>query len=262
MFYYNFSVQDLEFFLLIFVRIASFVHTAPFFSTRNVPNRAKIILSFCIALLLYRFVLIRTVLDYHTVVGYGILVLKEALCGAAIGLSGYLVIYIIQHAGSLIDMDVGLAMAQMFDPLTNMNIGFSGTLYQYGFLLILTGMNLHHNILRTFVSSYEMLPIGYFEVHPENMSTLIIRFMSASFMTAFQVFLPVFAGMLLLNVVLGVLARVAPQMNMFVVGVQLKIFVGFAILFVTTNFLYEFADLLYGLMDEMMTGMIRAIGGS
>ena len=259
MFYYSFTVQDLEFFLLILVRIASFIYSAPFFSTKNVPHRAKVILAVAISLLLYRFVLLRTTVEYNTVVGYAILVLKEAACGLSIGLAGYLAIYVVQHAGSLIDMDIGLAMAQMFDPLTNLNMGFSGTLYQYSFLLIMTGMNLHHNILRTFISSYESIPIGSVDFKAEALSNLIIRYMSASFMAAFRIFLPVFAGMLLLNVVLGILARVAPQMNMFVLGVQLKIFVGFGILFIMTNFLSYFADLLYGLMNEMMTGMIRAM---
>lgn len=255
---YGFTVQDLEYFLLVFVRIASFFFSAPFFSTRNVPRRTKVVIAFAISLMLFRFVLIRSVIEYNTIIGFAILVLKEAACGLCIGLAGYLALYIMQHAGSLIDMDIGLAMAQMFDPLNNMNMGFSGMIYQYAFLLIMTGLNLHHNILRTFISSYESIPIGNITFHAESLTNLIIRYVTTAFMTAFQIFLPVFAGMLLLNVVLGTLAKVAPQMNMFVIGVQLKIFVGFGILFIMTNFLSYFADLLYGLIDEMMTSMIAS----
>jgi flagellar biosynthetic protein FliR len=63
---------------------------------------------------------------------------------------------------------------------------------------------------------------------------------------------------MLLNVVLGVLAKTAPQMNMFVIGIQLKIFVGFAILFVTLGFLPNITGFLYSEMQDIVTNVIKA----
>lgn len=248
----GFSLQDLEYYLLIVVRVSCFVFAAPFFGTNNVPRRVKVGFSVLLAFLLYQFVVPHLVLPYNTVIGYGILVLKEAIAGILLGFSGNLCLYLLQFAGSLIDMDVGLSMVNMMDPLTQQTMGFSGTLYQNALMLMLLASNMHHWILRAFIDSYELIPTGRIAFNMDHLVSSFVRFMGEYFSISFRIFLPVFGAMLILNVVLGVMAKAAPQMNMFTVGVQIKIMVGLGTLFVTVSLIPRLADFLFEEMKEMM----------
>ena len=114
---YSFTLQDFEYFFLILVRISSFVAVAPFFSMAQVPRKVKVGLAFSISLLLW-FVVPTESLEYETVIDYAAIVIKEAIVGILIGFSANISNYIINFAGRLIDMDMGFAMVNVFDPVT------------------------------------------------------------------------------------------------------------------------------------------------
>ncbi|MBO4374032.1 MAG: flagellar biosynthetic protein FliR [Lachnospiraceae bacterium] len=250
---YGFSIQDLEFFLLIVARVTAFVHAAPFFGMNNVPRRAKIGFSLLVSLLLYQFVVPHYALQYDTVLGYAILVFKETAAGILLGFSGNVCMYIVSLAGSLIDMDIGLSMVSLFDPATRQQVGFSGSLYNYALMLILLITDMHHWILRAFVDSYSTIPTGRIAFDLESLMNSAVKFLGDYFVIGFRIFLPVFAGMLILNAVLGILAKVAPQMNMFSVGIQIKIIVGLGIMFITVGMLPGISDFVFNEMKQLMT---------
>ncbi|MBO6148653.1 MAG: flagellar biosynthetic protein FliR [Lachnospiraceae bacterium] len=256
---FSFTVRDLEYFLLLLTRITCFVHTAPIFSTGNVPRRFKVIFSLCIASLLYEFMLSHAELEYSTLIGYAALVLKEASCGLIIGFVGNMCMSMLQFAGSLTDMDIGLSMVSLFDPVTRQQTGFSGSLYQYAFLLMLLVSGQHHYILRAFIEGYSLIPLGHSGFNANLMLTAMMGFITNAFLVALRIYLPIYATMILLNSTLGVLAKVAPQMNMFAVGIQLKIFVGFTALILTARLLPMVSDFVFQQMRSMMTDIVRAM---
>ncbi|MBQ8956847.1 MAG: flagellar biosynthetic protein FliR [Lachnospiraceae bacterium] len=248
---YSFSIQDLEFYLLIVTRVSSFVFAAPFFSTQNVPRRVKVGFSLVVAFLLYRYVVPHYVLQYNTVLGYAVLVIKEAIAGVLLGFSTNLCMYIMQFVGALSDMDIGLSMVSFFDPVTRVNTGFTGTLYQYSFLLILCVTDMYQWILRAFVDSYELIPTGRIAFNTDSLFESMAAFMTDYIVIGFRIFLPIFGVMLLLNAVLGIMAKIAPQMNMFSVGMQIKILVGLGTLFITMNMLPSISDFIFSEMQVM-----------
>ncbi len=233
--------------------------SAPFFSTNNVPRRVKTGLSLFIAFLAYVTIKPHEVLEYSTIIGYAILVIKEAFCGVTIGFCANLALYVLQFAGSNIDRDIGLAMVSIFDPMTRQQTGFTGSLYQYAFMLIMMITNLHHYILRAFFESFTMIPMGHASLPGEGLVFVVTGYIMDSFIIAFRIYLPIYATMLLLNSVLGILAKVAPQMNMFSVGVQLKIFVGFAALIATTSLIPVMSDYIAGEMKRMITNIVEVM---
>ena len=87
----------------------------------------------------------------------------------------------------------------------------------------------------------------------------MLLFVSNYLMIGFRICLPVFSVMLILNAVLGVLAKVSPQLNMFAVGIQMKVFVGLCVLFVTTAMLPGAADLIFEQMKIMVVSFVEAI---
>lgn len=256
---YTFSYVDLEYFLMIFIRMSCFVITAPFFSTPNVPRRVKAGMAFIISVVVYTAILPHEIIEYQSIISFAILVIKEAIAGLAMGFSANIVFSITTLAGKLADMEMGLSMVQMFDPVTRDQSGFMGTIYEYGVILILLVTNMHHYIIRAFIESYTLIPIGKVKLNSEKMVETVSRFLVDYVSIAFRFCLPVVAAIMLLNALLGVLAKTSPQMNMFAVGIQLKIFVGFAVVIVTIGLLPAVSEFLFREMDAMMQMVMNSM---
>ena len=256
---YAFSVQNLEFFLLIFVRVSCFIYIAPFFGMPNTPSRIKVGLSIFISMLIYQFIVPHQTLDYSTVLGFAVLVLKEAIAGLLIGFGANICNTIILFSGKIMDMEIGLSMVSLFDPVTKEQVGFTGVLYEYSILLVLIVTDMHQFILRAFIDSYQLIPTAGIVLKSDHLMESMVQFMTDYCVIGFRICLPVFATILLLNSILGILAKVAPQMNMFSVGMQLKILVGLTVLFLTVRLLPGISDFIFTEMKKMMFSFIGGL---
>lgn len=255
---YTFSLVDFEILILILVRISCLVSVAPFFNTRSVPVRVKVGLSVFVSILIFGAV-DSSAVGYTGVLGYAVIVLKEGITGLLIGLAANVCNSIILFAGNVIDMDIGLAMAQQFDPQTNSQVSITGNLYNYFVLLLLLATNMHHYILQAIVDSYQVIPINGQVFRWDSLMLSMIRYMGDMYVIAFRIILPVFACIMVLNTILGIMAKVAPQMNMFAVGVQMKVMVGLLVLFVTVTLLPGIGDFIFREMKRMMVSMIEGM---
>ena len=248
---YSFSMADFEYFLLILVRIASFMYIAPFFGDSAVPSRVKIGLSAIVAVFMYN-IIERPELSYISTIGYAMLVVKEGITGLLIGFSAYICNSIVVFAGNLIDMDIGLSMATEFNPDMGTESTLTGSLYYYLVLLLLVSSNLHTYLIRAIADSFTVIPIAGQKFAWDHLLNTMIRYMGDLFVIGFRIFLPFFACIMVLNCVLGIMAKVAPQMNMFSVGMQLKVLVGFIVLFLTVFLLPSVADYIFSEIKTMV----------
>ena len=252
---YTFSLDNFEIFLLILVRVSCFIYIAPFFGMANVPGRLKIGLAVCISLLINGFVDTSHV-GYTGMLGYAVIVLKEGITGLLIGLAANICNSIILFAGNIIDMDIGLSMAQEFDPINHTQVTITGNLYSYFILLLLVITDMHHVILNSFVDAFALIPINGQIFDWEHLAAGFVTYMADMFVIAFRIMLPIFACIMILNSILGIMAKVSPQMNMFAVGIQLKILAGLAVLFFTVGMLPGAADFVFQEMKQMMVSFV------
>ena len=255
---HTFSYGDLEVYLLIVVRIMSFIFVCPFFGGRQTPNMVKIGYGLLLSILLYGAVPFYPP-DYNTVAGYTVIVLKEAMVGLLIGLAVTLCQQITAFAGSVVDMQIGLSMVSMMDPATDQQVTITGSLYsQYlTIALIITGM--YQYILRALVDSFTLIPINGAVIHADRMVNVMLAFMKNYIVIGFRICLPIFIITFVTNVVLGVLAKVSPQMNMFSVGIQIKIVVGLVIMFITVTMLSDASNFIYINMKEMIQQFVYSM---
>lgn len=256
---FSFSMLDLEYFLLILVRVSCFVFVAPFYGMTNTPRRVKLGLSFFIAVLLYQMLTPAPAMEYNSVLGYSVIVLKEAVTGLLIGFIVNICNSIIHFAGSVIDMEVGFSMVTLIDPATKENTSVSGIFYQYLIMLLLVVTGMYQYILKAFVQTFTLIPVNGAVFRSEALVQTLIQFMGDSIIIGFRICLPVFAVMLMLNAVLGILAKVSPQLNMFAVGLQLKVLVGLSILFFTISMLPGAADFIFNEMKRMMVSVVEGM---
>ncbi|MFP3154079.1 flagellar biosynthetic protein FliR [Lachnospiraceae bacterium ZAX-1] len=257
---YSFTLVTFEYFLMILVRIASFVYVAPFFGmTNTTPNRVKIGFSALVALVLYQLVLPKNVLEYTGVIEYAVIVVKEGITGVLIGLGANICNSIIAFSGKMIDMEIGLSMASMFDPINNTQSGVSGTLYNNLIMLLLVVTDMHHYILRAAIDSFQVIPVNEVVFDWDHLLLSMATYMLDMLVIGFRIILPIFACSLILNCILGILAKVSPQMNMFAIGMQLKVLIGLIIMFVSAVLLPDVANFIFTEMKKMMVLFIEGM---
>lgn len=257
---YTFSLLTFEYYLLVLVRIASFVAVAPFFGLSSVPTRVKAGFSAVVAILIAQ--AMPGQVTYDGMLEYGIIVAKEALTGLFIGMAANCCTYIIGFAGQLMDMQIGLSMAQEYNPLTRTQESVTGNLYYYSIMLLLLISDLYHYIIKAIADTYTLIPVNTQVFQWEYLVNGMVRFITDMLVIGFRITLPVFACCMIMNCILGIMAKVAPQMNMFSVGIQLKIFAGFAVLIVTVFLLPRAATLIGDEIKTMLRVMVKGMYGA
>lgn len=256
---YSFSIFDLEYFLLILTRVSCFIFIAPFFSLRNTPNNVKIGLSFFSSLLLYQTLTPAPAVMYSTVLEYAIIIIKEATTGLLLGFGATICSSIVNFAGSVADMETGLSMATLMDPTTRDNSSITGVLYQYALMLMMIATGMYTYLFGALADSFTLIPVNGAIFRGDSLANTMIRFLTDYVVIGFRIVLPIFCVMLLLNAVLGILAKVAPQMNMFAVGMQLKVLVGLSVIFFTASMLPGAADFIFREMREVIVSFVEGM---
>lgn len=251
------TVQYFEFFLFILVRVTAFFYTAPFFSLKNIPVRVKTGLSIFLS-----FILLYTIPfhipEYNGVIDFAILIVREAIAGAMMGFFANIAYQILAFAGHMIDMEIGFSMVNELDPVSMIQTTITSNLYGYLVLLIMIITDLHHFFLRAVIDSFQEVSVGEAVINP-NSYQLMVMFITNYFIIGFRIVLPIFAAILMVNAILAILAKISPQMNMFVIGMQVKIFVGLFVLMMVIELVPSVADFIFNEMTTMLKAAIELL---
>lgn len=255
---FTFTLDTIQYFILILVRVSTFVYIAPFFGMNNTPARVKAGFSFFFALILVSVLPERT-LDYGGMFGYSVIVIKEGITGLLVGFAANLCNSIVLFAGNMMDMNIGLSMAMEYDPMSRSQVTISGQFYNYVVLLLLLVSGLEGYLVRAFVQTYELVPINGQVFDWNHLMQSAVTFAGELISIAFQITLPMFACIMILNCVLGIMAKVAPQMNMFAVGIQIKLLVGLAAMLLVVVLLPYISDYIYTAMKRMVVLFVQGM---
>lgn len=245
----------LEAFFMVLVRIACFVAIAPVFGHKSINGRLRVLIAACISLTVFM-AMDPEMPEYSTVFGFTFLLLKEAAVGLALGFVSSLVMAIITMAGEFIDREIGFSMAQSFDINSGGMTTISANLYDKLIYLIILITNLHYYILKAVVRSFEVIPLGGFKLNIAVMYTQVIGFVVEFFVIGFRIAMPIFIAATILNIILGVMTKSSPQMNMFAIGIQLKIILGMLALAIMIMFIPNITNYLIEKMDSMLTSVL------
>ena len=254
------SIEQIEFILAILVRISGFIFTAPFFNLKNVPFRVKVGFSAALALILFN-VLPYEPLVYDGVTGLTLLLVSETVVGLILGFMASICYQILQFAGQLLDMEIGFSMVNEIDPVTSAQVTVSGNFYSYAVMLMMMITYMHHFLLDALIDSYAIAPVGRVFINP-SIYSVATTFLGDYFILAFRIVLPIFGSMLLVNTVLAILAKVAPQMSMFVIGIQLKVIVGLVVMLVVIELIPGISEMIFDKMLEVMRDAAAYISSS
>ncbi|KAB2337524.1 flagellar type III secretion system protein FliR [Cytobacillus depressus] len=248
-------------FLLIFVRVTSFFLMMPLFSYRSIPTPVKIGLGFFMAMIMV-FTIDTPLMEVDSL--YFLLILKEALVGLMIGFIAYLILSAIQIAGGFIDFQMGFAIANVIDPQTGAQSPLMGQYLYTISLFFLLMVNGHHLLLDGVFYSYQFIPLeqAWVPFGSENMAEYVIKVFNSMFIIAFQMAIPVVGSLFLVDIALGIIARTVPQLNVFVVGLPIKIGVSFIVIIAVMSILLMAVSQLFETMLGAMRGLMEIIGGT
>lgn len=251
------ATLTLESFLLVVVRTGCFVAVAPLFGHKSINVRLRVLIAVCISLSIFSAADI-ALPEYETVFGYTMLILKEAAVGLSMGFVASMVMHVLILAGEFIDREIGFTMSTNFDISTGALVTITSELYDKLVYMVMLVTNLHFYILKALAQSFELVPLGHVSVNMPYMYTAVLSFIGEYFSIGFRIAMPIFLGAMILNVILGVLSKSSPQMNMFAVGIQLKVAMGLLILSVAIMFVPNITTYL---MEKMQNMLMSLMGG-
>ena len=222
-------------FFLVFLRLGAILMSIPIFGGKNIPIVLKAGLAISVSIVLFP-ILELEALPYHfEAIPFGIGVLSEIMLGVIIGLSVNLIFAGVQLAGQLVGYQMGFAIANVMDPQTGDQASIIAGLQNMAALLLFLAFNAHHWFLRTLADSFKLVPIFTFKISG-SLAEHFLRLAGNMFIIAVKVAAPVMAALLVTSVCLGLIARTVPKMNVFLVGMPLKI--GLGLIFVAFSFPY------------------------
>jgi len=239
-------------FLLVMFRLMGLFMFGPVFGANVVPRRVKVMLALVLAFCIYPIIPPQAPVGL-TLGNLAVAAGGEMLIGAIIGYLASLPLVAMQLAGVLIGHQLGLGLAQVFNPEFNEQTEvFSQFLFLAGLaaFLILDG---HHAMIHALVVSFDNVPLGGY-LPDASVVQAVVALLTAGFVLAVQVAAPLLAVIFLETLALGFVARTVPQLNILSLGFPLRIIVGFFMMAIITTLMF---DALHAVMRDTFRQMIH-----
>lgn len=214
---------DLQTFLLIFSRVVSVLWLLPVFSSRAISVPFKAGVSLLIAYLLFDSIGVHRSFSNDPYLLF-LVIMKEVFIGLAIGFSVKMLFMAVNVAGEIIAIQSGFSFARFMDPLSMTQATVIEQLKNLLAMMLFLAMDAHHILVRAVVASFRDVPIGSVTIQ-ESFCQFLITISGRVFVTGFKIGAPIIVTLMFVEIALGMLSRMIPQINIFIEGVPLKILI-------------------------------------
>lgn len=252
---FGWSAYQFQSLLLIMMRVAPILFMTPPLNSRTIPRMAKIGLTLVVSLVLWPVVKTEAPFFPSEPFSFGFFMISEFMIGFFLGLSIQFIFAGIQLAGEYAGLQMGLAMASIIDPESGTNSSLIAQFYYLLGLLIFLSVDGHHWIFRALVKSFHLLAPGEFYLR-EGLYRHLLNLSGNMFLIAVKIAAPVMAVLILIQIVLGIVARMVPQVNVLISSFPLTIGVGFIFLGLSMEFLLPYLKTLF---DESGKGLVMTL---
>jgi flagellar biosynthetic protein FliR len=225
-------VEQFQTFLVVTSRVAGFIGAIPVISSAQTPGRIKTAMVIAISLALFPVMAEAVPKVSFAPLPFMLLIISELLLGLLLGLVARLIFTAVEFGATVIGYQMGFAAAEIFDPQSQRQVALISQFQNVFAILIFLAINGHHLFLQTAVLSYELLPPGQLDFSGQAIPFLM-ELTSHMFAIGVQFSAPVLAVLLLSGLILGVLARVFPQLNVFLLSFPINIGTAFIVIALT-----------------------------
>lgn len=254
------SLNTVIAFLLVLFRIAGMVASAPLFNMKNIPSQVKVGFAVTIALILFPLHSANLVLPTD-LIQFSLLAIQETILGILIGFTANLVFVALQVAGEFFSMQMGLSIANLMDPVTNTQSAVVGQFFFYFAALLFLNLNIHHALIVGVDRSFTTIPLGHFigegQLTGGLMAERFIKLGSNMFLMALMIAAPMVGLVFLLEIALSFVAKVMPQMNIFIVGLPFKVGGGLLAIFVGLPYFSTLLGDHYATLVKVLLGLYK-----
>ena len=249
----------LDYVFVLFIRVSGLLISSPIFGRKFVPNSSKI--GFCVVLTLVFITGLpapQTYPIFDNLLVYILICVRELLFGVSMGFVLTTMFNATLTAGNIMDTQIGFSMASLYDAQNNTQIPISGNLFNTMLLITFFAVDGHLKLIEVLYRTIEAVPIGT-AVAPAAILWTAAEVMSKAFVLSVMVAMPVLAAGLLMEFALGAIIRTVPQMNMFVIGIPLKIIVGLLIMISSLTLFADFSKTIFSQTFDSIGAMFNSL---
>jgi flagellar biosynthesis protein FliR len=245
-------------FSIVLLRISGIMIFAPFFSSQSIAVQVRVVFALVAAMVLSTSLPASAIPPGLSLANIAGLFLNEALFGVILGFAASFVFAGLQFAGQIISFQLGFSLINLIDPQTEVEAPVFSFLQNYVGLLFFLLLNGHHWFLQAVSESFRYLPVGGVHLQAPLMEH-IIRLSSQILVIGLRIAGPIIAITVVTDVVMGVIGRAAPQINIMIVGMPLKLLVGFGCLSFSFYFLPSLLASIYSSLYTTLFSLLHAM---
>lgn len=252
---YSFSQPQLLLFFLVLIRMSAFIVSWPVFGTETISAPIKILFSLTLAMMVFPTLHFSAeqmaAANDHLIM----MSVKEATIGLMMGSLARFFFFAFQIAGDIVSMSIGLSSAQMFNPALGGQVSAVEQFYLAFAVLFYLAVNGHHFLLTGLVDSFRLVPISADLLKTSALKDISL-FVSQVVEIGLQFSAPVLVALLVMNLVMGVVGKTVPQMNVLMTSFPINILVGFLILLLTLPLMM---DEMGNVLEMATTGVFKMV---
>lgn len=249
-------------FCLVLMRMSGFVLLNPVLGRRNIPALFRVGLALVLTILIYtvesesRAALPETLSSLE----FALMLLLEFACGYLLGFILQLFDFVVTGAGAVIDFQMGLSMATVYDPQNGVQIALTGQVLEVYFMLLFFAVDGHLALIRILLTSGEAVPYGAVVIGQIHANALVTLF-TECVVIAMKLAFPIIAIEFLAEIAIGILMKIIPQINLFVLNLDMKVLTGILVLLMLLSPIGEYLGEVISQMIQEMQSMIRLLAG-
>lgn len=239
-------------------RVLALMATAPIFNNTAQPARIRMAAGFVITLAIVPVLPAMPAVPPGSWLGL-VIIAQQILIGVLLGFTLRLALLAIDVAGSIIGMQMSLSFAVSYDPQSAGQTPVLSEFLTLFAMLIFLALNGHLLTINVLAESFRLLPVSLEPVRAASFAVLM-SWSAVIFSTGLLIALPLITTLLIANLAMGVLARVAPQLNIFAVGFPVTLMAGFVLLMFSIPYLGMALEHLFDRAFHAMAAVLRAAG--
>ncbi|MEJ2199959.1 MAG: flagellar biosynthetic protein FliR [Desulfuromonadaceae bacterium] len=252
------DITGFQLFLICLARMAAMFGTMPIFGSGMASARVR--LGVILTLSLVIFPVVRPLLPSIelSLTALAILIASEGILGLLVGFTAQLIFASVELGGTIIGYMMGFAAANVYDPQSQRQVSVISQYQNVISILIFLSLDVHHLFIRAILHSYELLPPGGIDLGGEGIPFLL-TLASNMFSLGVQFSAPILAVLLLSGLVLGILSRVFPQLNVFMLSFPLNIAVGFLVIGLTLSLMVTLLGREFHALEERILHLLQVL---
>lgn len=245
-------------FVIILLRVSGIVIFAPFFGSPSIPYQVRITFALLTSLLLTHLLPLNFVADGLRLTDITLIFIGEIIAGMILGLAANLVFAGIQYAGQLISFQMGFSLIKLIDPQTNVESPVFSFIHNYIGILFFLLLNGHHWFLRAITESFQFMPVGGIQIQ----ASLVEHFVNLSsqiFVIGLRIAGPIIVVTIIADIVIGIIGRAAPQLHILILGLPLKLLVGFSCLSFSLYFIPNYLGNVFSSLYKTIFSLVHTM---